>query len=345
MFVLSFDRRIAAFGVLAGLVYAAAVLVIVPALPEAPDPGLLARALAVDLVVLVPAAWWLLAVRPGRMPGWSLMPMLALSLGGAWLVFPDAHHDALAFAHWLLPLAEGLVLLVLLARSGPAVRAYRRASDLDVLNRLRVASAAALGPGLAAEALAYEAALLRYALLGARAPEGRATFSSRRASGYGPVLATILLAALVELVGVHFLIRSWGEGWALAHAFLSAYTVLWLAGDFRALGSRPHRLTPGGLLIRCGLRWSADVPLGQIREVYAVPTAPPRAPGYLAAVPLDRVTHVVETAEPVALRGPYGLRREATRIGFCVDEPERFAERLHALYHASAQNGSTAPMR
>ena len=326
-----FDPPLVAFGAFALLAYAVGALFVVPALTDASSPHVLAQALAVDLVVLVPAAWWALVVRRGRAGGWTVTPLVALSLGGAWLVLPTAHHDVLAAAGWAVPVLEVAVLLTLLVRSRRAVRAYRSDASPDLLDRLRAATAAALGPGVAAEAFAYEAALFRYALGPAPRPSGPGLFGGRRASGYGVVLGALLLAAAVELVAVHFLIRDWGTAWVVGHAALAAYTALWLVGDFRALGARPHRLDAADLHVRCGLRWSADVPLGQIREVYAVPTAPPKEAGYLAAVPLDRVTHVVETAAPVAVRGPYGLRREATRIGFCVDEPDRFAKCLRAL--------------
>ncbi|WP_412060830.1 hypothetical protein [Rubrivirga sp. IMCC45206] len=318
-------RPLAPVGVFAGLASAAylvGALVIVPALARVAQPDVLAAALAVDLVVLVPLAYAALVARvSGRW--WTLAPVVALSLGATWLVLPDAHRGVLDVALLALPVLEvGAGLAVVWAFA----RAVRSGASGDPYERLRAAAARVL-PNAAGRALAYELAVGRYALGPLAAPPAGA-FPGRRASGYGTVLAGIAVAAAMELVGGHVLVRHlWGDGAALVHLALSGYAIVWLVGDWRALGARPTTLDGDTLHVRCGLRWTAAVPVAAIEAVYHV-----RRP-----LPADRPTvratagtpqFALDLRKPVVAEGPYGLRRTVTRVALSVDDPDRFVAAL-----------------
>ncbi len=328
---------LAAFLAFATAAYLVGAFVVVPALASVPSPDVLAAALAVDLAVLVPLAWaGVIHTRGGR---WAtLAPVVGLSALGAWLVLPPDHHGVLAPLVSVLPLVEVGVLAAVVVTLIRHLRAGRSetAPEHDVLGRIQSATARILGEGAASRAAAYEIAVLRYALGPRVAPEADG-FAYRRSSGYGALLAGVAIAGLVELVGGHLLVRHlWGDVAALVHLGLSGYALLWLAGDWRALGARPVALRDGVLRVRCGLRWSVDVPVGAIASVHHVRGPLPTDRPLLDASVLRNARLLLDLREPVVADGPYGLRREIERVAFAVDEPDRFLDALaEALRSAS----------
>lgn len=312
-----------AFAAVTAAAYVVGATVVVPALATVAQPEVLAAALAVDLAVLVPLAyaWLVVGVRGGRWA--SVLPVVALSAAGAWAVLPEAHAGVLAPLAVLVPVLElGAVALVV----GALVRAARRPVAGDALDRLRAATARVLGDGAASRALAYELAIVRYAL-GRTEPPSPGAFPARR--GYGALLAGVSVAAALELVGGHLLVMHlWGEVAALVHLALSGYAILWLIGDWRALGARVTTLDDGVLRVRCGLRWSADVPLDAVEAVYHVRKTLPADRPTLDASPMRSARFALDLARPVVAEGPYGLRKKVTRVALGADDPHRLLAAL-----------------
>ena len=325
-----------AFAAFASAVYLVTFAVVVPGLGVASRPDVLAAGVAADLVVLVPLAFAGLVVWRGGARPWTVGPVVALSAVGAWWALPPAHRGVLDAAVWVVPLAEAAVAAAVVVA---LVRAARSGAG-DVPDRLRAATARVLGDGAASRAVAYELAVLRYAV-GRTPPAGEGAFPSRRSSGYGAVLAGVGVAGVLELVGGHLLVlHLWGPGAALAHGLLSGYALVWLWGDWRALGARPHRLGGGVLRVRCGLRAEADVPVGLIETVYHVRRDLPSDRPTLAAVAAGRPRFALDLGRPVVVTGVYGRRREVTRVALGVDEPDRF---LDALRRAMAEASGGPP--
>ena len=316
-----------AFLAFASAAYLVGGLVVVPALASVPRPDVLAAALAVDLTLLVPLAWaGVVRARGGR---WAtLAPVAALSVLGAWLVLPEAHHDVLAPLAVVLPVVEvGVVALVVVA----LVQVWRRGAAGDSVERIREGTDRVVGAGAASRAIAYELAVVRFALGPTVRLDGPGVFGYRRSSGFGVLLAGVGVAAALELVGGHLLVqRLWGDGAALVHLAVSGYAVLWLLGDWRALAARPTRLDGDMLRVRCGLRWSVEIPIDQIETVYHVRKTLPADRPTLDASVLKNPQFALDLRRPVVAEGPYGWRKDVTRVALAVDEPERFLEALSA---------------
>ncbi|MEM0963669.1 MAG: hypothetical protein AAGK21_14170 [Bacteroidota bacterium] len=326
-------RPLIAFGLLASAVYVAAVLVVVPALPTVPDAGPLAFGLAVDLVILVPVLFAVLVARRTRQ--WlTLVPVVVLSVRGAWWVLPEAYRGVLDPLVAVLPIA---IVGVIVGVAAAFVRALRRADLDDVSDRFQAAATRVLGEGRGAHALASELAMVRYAL-GPLAPPAEGAFPFRRSSGYGSVLAGIGVAAALELVGGHLLIQHiWGGTAALVHLALSLYGILWLAADWRAMGARVTTLDGNTLRVRCGLRWRVDVPAGIIETVYHVRRDLPKDRPTVVATP-GTPRFALDLRQPVIAVGPYGIRREVTRVALSADDPDRFLKEI-----AEAMDAPLAP--
>lgn len=319
-------RRPLGFLAAAAAVYAVA-LAAAAALPRVEDAGGVAAALTVDLALGVPLLYWLLLVRGRGWPRFSVVPVFLASLAGAAAVLPDDHQGALAALEWLAAPAELLLVGYLLIRALASARRLRAAgAGGDVFEGLREGAREVLGSRAVAEVLAFEVAILHYALFAWRsAPDvagARTVLGHHRRVGYGAVLVGLMLAMAVEIVPVHLLLSLWSPTAAWVLTGLSLYGFLWLIGDYRALRLRPSVVRGDVLELRLGLRWNARVPLASIRAVRRTGARPPArsTPGYLEAVVLGEPRHLIELAEPVEVLGPYGWRKRARLLGIRVDD-------------------------
>lgn len=299
---------------------------IVQAIEAGTRPRLLADALTLDLILTVPLAYWFLAVRGAGWPRLSVLPVFVLCVVTTRVVPGLEAGRILPWVEWVAIPAELLLLTVLTRRAITMSRVLKGSAGGDALESLRRAALEMVRAERAAEVIAYEAAVLWYALAGG----GRGTdsdaeaFGVRHRSGYGPVLAALFLALTAEAVAVHLLVRHWSDAAAWLLTLLTAYAVLWLIGDFRALGRRPILLTDDELVVRFGLRWTVRVPLARIRAVRGAGSLGPRGPRHLRAVLLGVERQVVELDSDLVAIGLYGMRRRVRSIGLSVDDPERF---------------------
>ncbi len=292
---------------------------VVSALPTIEHSEVVAFGLTLDLIVVVPAAYILLLVRGRGWPLLSIIPVFLLSFLAARLLVPGEYHGTLDGVGYGLPVLELGAIGYLIYRGTRIAEmvAATATGSRDFHDSLRDALEKDL-PAPLARVMAFEAALFRYALLPSRPPPGE-TLRYAEKSGYGAVLAGILMAMLVELVGIHFLLIQWGVLAALIHAALSIYGFLWLLGDFRAMRARPHQIVPGGLILRCGLRWQVEVPFDQIARISR--SRKPRSPDhFLNLAPIGDPRVIIEFRSPLEATGPYGLRRPAHSVGILVDD-------------------------
>jgi hypothetical protein len=330
------------FPIACAAIYAIA-LTLVRTRPLDSHGGLLARAITADLLVTVPALWWLLMVRGRGLRLRSLAPVVLASFAGAALVLPQPWRGELLHLRALAAPAELALMGGLAWVAVRAVRAPRGAGPADpgeLPERIAEAARRALGfPGLA-DLVATEAAMVVYAFAGwrMRAREDAAAFTVHREAGWSAVALGLALAMLAEAFPVHVLASraSPALAWTLTGATL--FGLLWLAGDAQALRLRPVRLEPDALLVRIGLRRWARVPYSSIVTVAALrgDVPPRRSPGYLRATVFGDPTVLLELRDPVIARGLYGITRRVTRVGLAPDQRSRF---LAALESARAGAG------
>ena len=316
-----------------GLGVLLAALAVVRAVEAGIHPRLLADALTLDLLVTVPLAYWFLAVRGAGFPRVSVLPVFVLSVAATRFVPGLESGRLLPWLEWVAIPAELLLLTIVARRALGMSRALAREGGSDALESLRRAAFELVEVERAAEIIAYEAAVLWYALAGGgrrEAPAGEA-FGVRRRSGYGPILAALLMAAAVEAIAVHLFVRHWSVVAAWILTGFTAYAVVWLIGDFRALGRRTILLTEDELVVCLGLRWTVRVPLSQILSVRVPsvressgPSVSASRPDHLRAVILGAERQIVELASELVAVGFYGIRRRVRSIGLSVDDPKRF---------------------
>lgn len=315
-----------------GVAVLVATFAVVRAMAAGTHPDLLADALTLDLLVTVPLAYWFLAVRGAGWPRVTVVPVFVLSVAATQVVPGLEAGRLLPWLEWVAIPAELLLLTIVARRAIAMSRALARDEGDDALESLRRAALELVEAERAAEIIAYEAAVLWYAVAGGGrrgVTVGAESFGVRRKSGYGPVLIALFFALVAEGIALHLFVRHWSAVAAWILTILTAYAAVWLLGDYRALGRRAIALTSDELIIRVGLRWTVRVPLDRIRAVRATSGSDePRGKDHLRAVILGPERQVVELDAPLEATGFYGIRRRIRSIGLAVDEPGKFQEAL-----------------
>jgi hypothetical protein len=316
-----------AFALLATGIYAAEVSIL-RMRPLWGRPDLVALGVMLDLIVMVPLVYWFLAVRRGGWPWATLIPVVLLGILGAALMLPH-HHGLLGklLEALAIPYEIGLVTWISV-RTWRAVR--RGGGDGDTLERLRTVAGEVLPARRVAEAIAFEMAVLYYALFSWRRQPaevpGTEPFTYHRKSGYGAIVFAILIMMAAEGIPTHILVMRWSPVAAWVLTFLTAYGTVWFLADWRATRLRPMLLGPDELRLRVGLRWTMTIPRDRIAAVYK--KRPPGSEPYLRASLPGTTPLWIELTEPVTARGPYGIQKRARWISLNVDDPERFRQAL-----------------
>ena len=328
------NASIVAFGSSLALIYTAA-LMIVSRLGQFDDPDLIVGALTLDLTLLVPFLYYLLLVRLRGWPIVSVLPVFLVSVLAAGRVIPESQHRVLNSVSYAAALAELGLIAVIAYKAVQIRKRYREraAAGFDVYESLRESACPVLGP-LAGGALAYEATLMYYATVGwTRSPETSSrSFSMHRNVAYIPLMATVLIALVVETMGMHLLLRLWSPVAAWILTGISLYTLVWLIGDIHAVRLRPMRICEETLHLRMGLRWTASIPLASIRTVQDPDDeAQGRKSDYLKASLVGAPNRRIKLSEPVRAVGLYGVTRKVTTIDLHVDDPARFDAALEGV--------------
>jgi hypothetical protein len=316
------------FGLLATGIYAVAMTMerMRPALRQ---PELVSAGLLVDLLVVVPLAFYLLAIRRSGWPARTLIPLFLFSLTGAAWVLPDQRELLKHLSEVLsIPAEIGLVTWISV-RTARSLKSTRGAGTDDMLERLRQVAREIVPVRAVAEAIAFEMAVVYFSLFAwRRRPPvlpGTRVFTYHRTSGYGALGFAFLIVTLAEAIPVHLLVTRWSPRGAWLLTALAAYGLLWFLGDYRATRLRPILLDEETLCIRTGLRWTLRIPRDHIVAIHK--KAPQSEPFIRATLPAMTPLWI-ELTEPVTAQGPYGKLKQARWISVGVDDAKGFREAL-----------------
>lgn len=319
------------FGGIAAGVYATS-LALAGMLGELDNPRAVAAGMTLDMVLVVPLAFYLAVVRRHRLSIVTLAPVLVASFVAAALILPDEHQQALDVMEWLaLPLELGLAGW-LAWRAARALRKAGRDAQADLPERLHAAALDLLGSDRAASVVATEISVLHYAVRGwgarPHAPGGASAFSHHRLSGHGPIVFSLLPLLAAETFAVHVLLSLLSVPLAWLFTIASAYTMIWLVADTRATVLRPVLVDDEGITLRAGLRWALRLSWSDVAGVKR--EKPDLGRECLSLNLLGSPTHWLVLRRPVQARGMYGLRRSVRAVGLQPDDPAAFERALRA---------------
>lgn len=297
--------------------------------PALRQPELVSLGILVDLLVVVPLAFYLLTVRRAGWPVRALIPIFLFSLTGAAWILPDQREMLKRLSEVLsIPAEIGLVTWISV-RTARSLKSTRGERTGDMLERLRQVAREILPVRAVSEAIAFEMAVVYFSLFAWRRrpdnPSGARVFTYHRTSGYGALGFALLIVTLAEAIPVHLLVSRWSPRGAWLLTALAAYGLLWFLADYRATRLRPILLDGEDLTIRTGLRWTVRIPRAYI---VAIHKKAPQSEAFIRAT-LPAMTPLwIELSQPVTAQGPYGKLKQARLISVGVDDAKAFREAL-----------------
>jgi hypothetical protein len=255
-----------------------------------------------DLTLTIPLVWYFVVVKTGTAKPVTLIPVFVVCMMLAALVVPRGQQQFLHDLRYLSAPLE-VVALVLLAKR------------------------AAAGESRVAKFAAAEVEVLKYALFSWRKQPVEQGFTVHERNGWGTIVACILAMIGFESIGMHLLVQMWSVKAAWIVTALDLYGALWLIGDYHALRLRPSYAKDGILYIRYGLRWNAEVPMGEIEGVEEVRSeADWKQKGILKMAMLDEPKYLVRLRQPITAHGLGGFRRTIHAVAILPDDIDAFKQ-------------------
>lgn len=161
-------------------------------------------------------------------------------------------------------------------------------------------------------------------------PKGAQAFTCHKSSGCISLACVIVAVGIVETIVVHILLLRISLELATIVTVLTAYMLLWLIGEMRAVVLNPILLTTDSLIIRWGARIHEEIPLTQIS---AHGTTEPDVPKRecLNLVPLNATPYWIEFFTPFPTTTYTGGTRLVRAIAISPDNASSFVATLDNL--------------
>jgi hypothetical protein len=291
------------------------------------NPDVAAWGVTFDLTITIPLLYWFFVVRPGHAKPLTIAPLFVAGVTLATLAIPRGHHQFLVQLRYVSAPLE-IVTLVLIGRRIARMRVAGTVQG-DTYARIDAAARAVLGDSKIATFVAMEVTIVYYSLFAWRtpAPESEETITLHKESGWGSILACILVLLVSESIGLHLALQLWfraGVVWTVTA--LDIYGILWLLGDYHALRLRPSVASGDTFQIRHGLRWSVDVPLANVASIDRVANEEEwkGKKNILRLTLFDEPRYLLRLREPQTANGIAGITKTIDAIALRPDDDERF---------------------
>lgn len=278
-----------------------------------------------DLTISIPLLYWWFVVRAGKARALTIAPVFLAGTALASFLIPSGQQQFLQqLGTIVVPLAEVLLVGALVRRILAARK--ERSTSSDPYERIHAAARTLAGEGRVAEVIASEVAMVYYAIFGwsAKAEERRGTaMTFHERSGWGSIVACILVLIAAEGIGMHLLLARWSPYAAWTWTAMDVWGALWLLGDYHALRLRRTFVDEDALHLRYGLRWNATIPHALIASTEEVRSESEwKRKDVLKVAMLDEPRWLITLREPVIAHGLAGLRKEIRGIALLADDEE-----------------------
>ena len=320
--------RALAFGLLACLALYVVDLACVATVPGAAAGFAANVAVPFDLMVCVPAAFYLLVVRPRKLSPAFVLPVIYLGGFASSQLAQPGTFNLLAV---LLPATVLVDLAVLVPEARRLARVFRAAKERSArpLDWFEQTLLALVPNERAARMGAMELAIWHYALCSWRCrpdvPAGSWAFTCHRQSGYLGLVGVIIAMLCVETTAVHLMVAQWSQTAAALLTLASAYGGIWMIGDARATALNPLLVDDEAVTVRWGAHFCERVPLNLIEHIDRREQPDVEKSERLNMAAMGAQPCWIVLREPVAVRTFAGGWRDVRAIAVSPDDAASFA--------------------
>ncbi len=311
------------FGVLAAAIFSVAI-VTSGWIAGVDSPNLLAAAIAFDLLITVPLAFYFLVIRRNSMSLLALGPIVGAGWLAAYFILPVEHRAPLYVAEIGAIAFEAFIIFTISRNAVKAVRDPKNNSG-DPLPSLRNIAADTIGNRRLGIAAGTEIAALYYAIISwftkGRTPESAKAFSYHRRSGLVGIALILLFALVVETVVLHVVVSMWSPTAAWIITALSIYGGIWLLGHFRASVLRHVLVDDQSIAFKSGLLYDFSIPLAIVK---CIAHSKPEDGKAVSAAIFGEASHWIVLNEEIEAEGAFGFTTKLDAVGFTPDEPTEF---------------------
>lgn len=175
-----------------------------------------------------------------------------------------------------------------------------------------------------------------FSLSSKREMEQGTVFTLHKKVGYGGIVFGFLFVLVLEAVGVSYFLHSWSTVIAWVHLALSAYLIIFLISDYKAIKRNPVLLSHEILHIRLGLRSKAQIYLHNIESIQAGKVnfendKKKKDVWNLTLFGFENPDFEITLKEPLLLRDGIGRDCLIRKIFLTVDEKEEFLTQVKLL--------------
>jgi hypothetical protein len=285
----------------------------------AAKPDVIGWAVTFDLTLTIPLLYWLFVGRNSSAAALRTATVFGLCCSLAFLIVPRGGQQMLRELRTVaVPIAEVVLIAALVLRIARMRKEAPTRGDT-----ILTATESILGANRLSAVVASEVTMLRYALFGWSKPREReaGAFTVHERSGWGSVLACILVLIVAESFGMHLLIALRYPMLAWIWTAFDVWVVLWLLGDYNALRLRPSSIGGGVFHLRYGMRWTASIEVANIAAVERVTGEEQwKSRDVLKVAVLDSPRWLLRLREPVVVRGIAGITKRVTAIAILPDD-------------------------
>jgi len=299
------------------------------------DPQLIGTAIMIDLTFTASLCHWLLGIRLGGLPRWTLVPTFALGLAVGRALLPASIANTGAFSLVAIAVLECSALLVAtvnLRKIARSVAAARRAGDntFDALEAALLALAPSV-PGLASYAR-FELQIWTMCCAGwfmtPRPAPGPGVFTHHKEPHWFALVGVLAFMVTVEGILAHVLLEAYHfttTKWIFAAS--SGYALVWLFGDLQALRVYRSAIRGHTLELRIGARGHATIALRNIASVELGAWAEADADEALFVL-FGKANVKLSFHEPNTYKPAFSGAKRVRALLVQIDEPERFRTAL-----------------
>lgn len=299
----------------------------------AQNTDLLSLAITLDIVLLIPGTYLLLAYAVS----WrkiTVIPVFVLSLVSAHLLLPEQGESYLKIAELGLVPVELFVLVFVTIKVRQVRRGYReaRGPEAEFQQTLEAVLASVFDHPRFVRILATELSIIHYGLFAWRKRPLYTTnddiFTYDQKSGLGLIVGVFVVLIAIETPVLHYFISLKFPPLAWVVTALGLYGVVFILGDFNACRWRPIRVRGGNFELNTGLRWRCSIPLSEIDGVEATTLDIEDKEGLLNAAVIGNQNLMMTLRSTHTATGIYGFEKEFRRLAITVDEPAKLMAAL-----------------